>query len=244
MPMQMGVFLPDPSIREKAEGRPMQVLYFLHGMGGDYTTVCRFTSLERYLLDGQYNLAVVFPNAHRSFYSNMYHGEKYWDYISREIPAFVRSYFNISTERKDTFLSGISMGGYGAMKLSLSFPERFSAVAVLSAALDAEKFAERSQNTPLSNEFKCIFGHSSAVNGSGSDLFHLAEKVASEKERPLIYQCCGTEDFLYDDNIKFREHLESLGLTHTYEESPGAHTWNYWDENLKKALKFFPFEAF
>lgn len=244
MPVQMGVFLPDPSIREKAGDSPMQVLYFLHGMGGDYTTVCRYTSIERYLLEANCNLAVIFPNAHRSFYANMCYGENYWDYISREIPSLVKSYFNISTERKDTFLAGISMGGYGAMKLALSFPERFSAVAAISGALDAENFAVRHQDSPLADEFKRIFGLSSTVRGSDNDLFSLAEKVAEAGKQPHIYQCCGTEDFLYNDNLKFRDHLGSLGLKHIYEESPGAHTWKYWDENLKKALEFLPLKSF
>lgn len=244
MPVQMGVFLPDAAVREKAGNRPMQVLYFLHGMGGDYSTVCRFTSFERYLLEGRYNTAVVFPNVHRSFYANMYHGERYWDYISSEIPSLVKNYFNISTERKDSFLMGISMGGYGAMKLALSYPERFAAVSVISGALDAEKFAERSIEKDLANEFKWIFGTSSAVKDTGNDLFYLAGKASSGNFCPEIYQCCGTEDFLYNDNLKFRDHLNSLGVKHTYEEGPGAHTWSYWDEHVKKALKFLPMETF
>ncbi len=124
----MNVILPQP-----ARAR-YPVLYLLHGLSDDHTTWLRRTSIERYV--DPLGLAVVMPAVHRSFYSDMAHGNRYWTFVSRELPALARGFFPISSSRADTFVAGLSMGGYGAFKLALSFPQRFAAAASLSGALD------------------------------------------------------------------------------------------------------------
>ena len=118
--------------RTKAEETPHAVS--LHGHADDHTSWQRFTSIERYA-EGL-NLAVVMPAVHLSFYNDMAHGGKYWQFISEEVPAVVRDLFPLSSERKDNFVAGLSMGGYGAYKLASTYPERFAAAASLSGALD------------------------------------------------------------------------------------------------------------
>ena len=95
-------------------------LYLLHGLSDDHTIWQRRTSIERYvsLLD----LAVVMPAVHRSFYTDMAHGYRYWTFISEELPALARSFFPLSDAREDNFVAGLSMGGYGAFKLGLTHP--------------------------------------------------------------------------------------------------------------------------
>ena len=62
----------------------------------------------------------------------------------------------------------------------------------------------------------------------------------SDRPRPALYQCCGTEDFLYDDNIRFRDHAKSIGLEVTYDEGPGEHEWGYWDREIQNVLQWLP----
>jgi S-formylglutathione hydrolase FrmB len=83
-----------------------------------------------------------------------------------------------------------------------------------------------------------VFGDLEKVDGSQHDLFALAREVAKGSVKPRLYQCCGTEDFLYADNIRFRDHVRELPLDFTYEEGPGEHVWAYWDKMIQNVLKW------
>ncbi|HOJ11044.1 MAG TPA: alpha/beta hydrolase family protein [Clostridiales bacterium] len=209
------------------------VLYLLHGLSDDHTIWQRRTSIERYV--ASMNIAVVMPAVNRSFYSDMAYGQKYWTFVSEELPFIVRNLFPISNKREDTFVAGISMGGYGAFKLALTHPERFAAAASLSGVMDvAAKIDELGHEN---NECRLIFGDNSEIRRTKSDLFYLAEKVAkSDGLKPKLFQCCGTEDFLYTDNIRFRDFCKNLPLELTYEEETGTHEWGYWDKKIQRVL--------
>lgn len=221
---------------KKKEAYP--VLYLLHGLSDDDSTWARRTALERYV--AELGIVVVMPNGYRGFYTNMQNGEKYFDYIANEVPSVAQHYFPISTARNETFVAGLSMGGYGAMKLALNFPERYCAAASFSGALDIESYLKEVSGDAAREKMN-TFGTVGDFLGSENDLFSLAKKVSNEaEERPRLYQACGTEDFLYAYNQNFRTHIiEETNLDLTYDEGPGAHTWDYWDEQIQKALRFF-----
>jgi putative tributyrin esterase len=234
---RMIVMLPQPGAG--ATGQPRhRVLYLLHGHSDDCTAWQRWTSIERYV--EELNLAVIMPDAHLSFYTDMAHGGRYWTFISQELPALAQRIFPLSTDRADTFVAGLSMGGYGAFKLALAYPERFAAAASLSGALDiryivAEDRPDRDE-TWLAG-MRNIFGADlSKVADSNHDLRALARRAAQAATKPRLYQCCGTEDFLYQNNLSFRDFLRDLPLDLTYEEGPGEHTWAYWDAMIQQAL--------
>ncbi|OPH58647.1 esterase [Paenibacillus ferrarius] len=209
-------------------------LYLLHGLSDDHTIWMRRTSIERYA--SELGIAVVMPAVNRSFYADMASGPKYWTFISEELPALARSFFPLAEERELNFAAGLSMGGYGAMKLALTHPDRFAAAASLSGAVD---ISHRATNFP--DDFKLIFEDVSRIKGSGSDLFHLADQLAAyQGVAPQLYQCCGTEDFLYEDNVRFRDYCRELKLNLTYEEEPGQHEWGYWDHKIQNVLKWLP----
>jgi S-formylglutathione hydrolase FrmB len=235
----MNVILPQRTLKDAQNGaKPKyRTLYLLHGHSDDHTAWQRWTSIERYA--EQYNLAVVMPAANLSFYTDMMHGGQYWQFISEEVPAVARDLFPLSADRADNFVAGLSMGGYGAFKLALLHPERFAAAASLSGALDIREVVkghgDPNDETRLEG-IRNIFGDLSKVPGSSHDLFTLAEKVARGKLKPKLHQCCGTEDFLYADNIRFRDHLRQLPLDLTYEEGPGEHNWAFWDVMIQKVL--------
>jgi len=233
------VILPQPAAGERPPRRGWPCLWLLHGLSDDHTIWQRRTSIERYV-DGR-GLAVAMPAVGRSFYADMRHGGRYWAFVSEELPALCRAWFPLSAARADNFAAGLSMGGYGAFKLALRCPDRYAAAASLSGALDLAAIA---QVDDIQRDIRAIYGDGRRVAGSGEDLLALARKVArSRGPRPRLYQCCGTEDFLYAGNVKFRAHAEKLRLPLTYEEGPGAHTWDYWDRQIQRVLEWLPLPA-
>lgn len=233
----MKVILPeegrqDPKQGFKAMDKKYPTLYLLHGLSDDHTIWLRRTNIERYVSNR--GIAVVMPAVHRSFYTDMAKGLKYWTFVSQELVAKARTFFPLSDKREDNFVAGLSMGGYGAFKLALSQPEAFAAAASLSGAVDVESIALK--NT-ANVELDLIFGGIDGIRGTKNDLFYLADSLAGSKgPKPRLYQCCGTEDFLYEDNIKFRDYVKELGLDLTYEEGPGSHEWGYWDMMIQRVL--------
>ena len=240
----MHVLLPQRTMADAGRKRTpkYRTLYLLHGHSDDHTAWQRQTSIERYV-EGL-DLAVVMPAVHLSFYSDMAHGGKYWQFISEEVPAVVRDLFPLSSDRKDNFVAGLSMGGYGAFKLALTHPDRYASAASLSGALDIRAVTstrnDRDNRIWLA-EMRTVFGDLSKVPGSKHDLFTLAKKVSKGHVKPRLYQCCGTEDHLYTDNIRFRDAVSKLPLDLTYEEGPGEHNWAYWDKMIQNVLAWmFP----
>ncbi|ERI94419.1 putative esterase [Clostridiales bacterium oral taxon 876 str. F0540] len=213
-------------------------LYLLHGLSDDHTIWQRRTSIERYVSD--MGLAVVMPNAGRSFYTDMKHGYKYFTYITEELPEIARQFFPLSSKREDNFVAGLSMGGYGAFKAALSFPEKYAAAASLSGVLD---IASRVKEDTIQDkeELYNIFGDLNSIAESKNDLLYLTKQVsASKSDKPKLYQCCGTEDFLYEDNQVFRNFIKDTDFDYTYDEGPGVHDWAYWDTQIQKVLNWLP----
>jgi S-formylglutathione hydrolase FrmB len=236
----MYVLIPQRGMAEMTRKRTPKVrtLYLLHGHSDDHTAWQRWTSIERYA--ESLNVAVVMPAVHLSFYTDMAHGGKYWEFISEEVPAVVRDLFSLSSRREDNYVAGLSMGGYGAFKLALTHPDRYAAAASLSGATDIEEVVKPVKNDPMNKawqaEMRTVFGDLTRVPGSRHDLFTLAKKVAKGAVKPRLYQCCGTEDFLYEDNLRFRDAARRLSLDLTYEEGPGQHDWAYWDLMIQRVL--------
>jgi len=241
----MCVILPEPPRSEagmpKSRGEHRHpTLYLLHGLSDDHTIWQRRTSIERYV--APLDLAVIMPAVHRSFYTDMAHGYRYWTFISEELPALARWFFPLSDAREDTFVAGLSMGGYGAFKLALSRPDKYAAAASLSGALGIGRLEEPEKvDQEFRAELELVFGDLQSLPGSDNDLSHLARKTAqSDAAKPRLYQWCGTEDFLYEDNVRFKGLAESLALDLTHEEGPGEHEWGYWDQQIQRVLEWLP----
>ncbi len=214
-----------------------RTLWLLHVLSDDHTIWLRRTSIERYV--APLGLAVVMPTVHRSYYTDQEHGYRYGTFIRDELPRIAREFFPLSGAREDNYVAGLSMGGYGAFKLALLDPHRYAAAASLSGALDPVGLAEMMPDRRA--EFVDTFGPLDQVKGSDNDVFALAERVAFEGlDCPRLFQCCGTEDFLYESNQRFRQHAERLMLPMVYEEGPGSHEWGYWDTMIQRVLGWLP----
>src|SRR5690554_2910509 len=219
-------------------GTRVPTLYLLHGYSDDDSIWPRRTSIERYVED--LGIAVVMPQVDRSFYADMVSGLNYWTFLSEELPEVARSMFPLSTEREDNFVAGLSMGGYGAFKWALRKPEFFAAAASLSGALVMGKERDHAIADAVNEDLKLIWGGEGLAQTDNDILWLLERGAKSSETQPLLYQCCGTEDFLYKDNLIFRAACEKTNYSYTYEEGPGVHDWAYWDMKIQDVLAWLP----
>ena len=219
-----------------AHGAP--VLYLLHGLSDDATAWTRYTSIERYV--EPLGLAVVMPQVGRSFYLDQAHGGRYWQHLSGEVPAVAASFFRLSGRRSDTFVAGLSMGGYGAMKWALHQPERFAAAASLSGALD---LATRQASGALRPDLADAVVGDRHVAGSDDDLIAVLERrAAASADLPALYVGCGTDDELVSESRSFLAAADRLGVDVARDLGPGAHEWSYWDRQVQRVLDWLPLD--
>lgn len=241
---RMNVILPESYISyENPRGHSIErnypVLYLLHGYNGDETVWMRWTALERYCK--QLPLCVVMPRGEHSLYldGTTY---QYYTYLTEELPAKVQHFFPVSTKREDTFIAGLSMGGYGAFRAALGRPDLYSYAASLSGAVALDESIE---NGTLTGYIADPLGDLNTFKGSDNDLKQLLSKRCAEgAELPELYMTCGTEDFLLESNRHYRDHIRSNGLEVTYEEHPGDHHWDYWHEHIQDVLDWLPLDKY
>lgn len=231
------VILPEPDLGIGVDaslvGAPPKVLYLLHGYSDDHSIWMRRTSVERYA--SRHNLAVIMPAVNHSYYNNEVHGERYWDYVAHELPATMHRFFRLSDKPEDTFVAGLSMGGYGAMKLALTYPERFGAAASFSGAVDIASMRSRGKERNIDADR--IFGEDRKIAGTEADLFYLLEKNADAPHKPKLYVACGMNDFLYPQHVRFIPALEQNNWDVTrYDKPDTPHSWAFWDEEIAKFI--------
>ncbi|MGP0069870.1 MAG: alpha/beta hydrolase [Isosphaeraceae bacterium] len=221
------IFPEDPAVP-----RPWSAFYLLHGLSDDHTIWARRTSIERYV-EG-WPLVVVMPDGGRGWYTNAVEGDAYEDDLLKDIIGLVERTFPVKAEREGRAIGGLSMGGYGAVKLGLKHPEVFASVNSHSGAVGflAESVKKYKESSP---EFERIFGKSPA--GGPEDPFAISQRT-DHGRIPKIRLDCGTEDFLLGQNRAFHQHLDSLHFPHEYQEFPGGHDWAYWDNHVQEAIPF------
>jgi putative tributyrin esterase len=210
---------------------PFPVFYLLHGLSDDYTIWMRSTSIERYVQ--HLPLIVVMPDGGRGFYCDAEQGYAYETAIVNDLIGYVDRMFHTKAERSGRCIGGLSMGGYGALKLALRFPHLFCSAVSHSGATDFGH--SRRSDDPRVAEFRRILGDDPV--GGPNDLYALAERI-DRSQLPALRIDCGTEDFLLENNRNFHAHLERIGIPHEYAEYPGGHTWDYWDEHVQEAIRF------
>lgn len=217
------------------KGKKYETLYVLHGGSDDCTFYYRNTGIERYGQEGGF--AVVMPEVKNSFYCNMKYGKNYFDYLSKELPMVMQTVFPLSEKQEDHYVVGNSMGSHGTMKWALNCPGFFNAAAGMSGVGDVEEmgFFQGRAVGPASD----AFGTAADYRGSMNDLKKLAKDfVNSGLQKPRLFSCCGTEDPYYEGTVLYKKYADEIGLPLTYETGPGGHTWEFWDEWLRRIIQW------
>ena len=192
------------------------VLYLLHGYGNNHATWNGYTSVELYAEER--SMAVVMLSAENKAYINHGGDDNYYDFISHELPEFIQSMFPVSDRPEDTYIAGLSMGGFGALVHGLSQSERFAAIGSFSGA------AAGMPGTP--EEYVPL---------------KLAEKCAAENRKKPLYIACGDQDFLYEANVSFKDEMEKLGFDVTWVVGNGfTHEWRFWNREVEAFLDWIP----
>ncbi|MDP4109556.1 MAG: alpha/beta hydrolase family protein [Bacillota bacterium] len=238
---QLNIILPEASedVTPIISGEP-GIMYLLHGLGANASEWTRFSKIEYYAK--KYNFIVVMPEVQRSFYTDAAYGPKYFTYIADELPQIMDTWFKIPSKREKTFICGESMGGYGAVKVGLSRPERFGGIGALSGALDFKRLIkdimDNKDELMGQMEMKGLLGEKTSLPDD-QDAIELVKKAAKNPDRPKLIQLCGTEDFLYGDNLRFRDEADASGYGHVYMEWPGEHSWVFWDVAVQRVFQYF-----
>ena len=189
---------------------PYPVLYLLHGMGNNHQQWCGYTNLERYAEERQ--IAVVMISGENKFYLN-WDKDLFYDFIETELPECVTNTFPISSRPEDTYIAGLSMGGFGALYHGLKNPEKFRAIGAFSAAVGVPELKE----------------------------YNLSDIPLSPECCPALYITCGEDDFLYKNNQEFIRHLDENKIDYTWVSEPGyEHEWRFWDLAVERFLDWMP----
>ena len=232
--MQTGIHVIIP---DAAKNSDLRVLYLLHGLSDNCSNWIRNTSIERYAVE--YNTAVIIPEVQRSFYTDMKYGLNYFSYVADELPRYVHKMFGLSNSREKTFVAGLSMGGYGALKCALTYPKRYGCCAAFSSACDIVKRVQPEDlGSAWAGEVKAVFGEDLKVPAR-DNLHLLARKSAKSAVRPRFFITCGTQDGLLSESWEMSELMTSLNYDIRYEEWEGNHTWEFWDTSIRKAFAYF-----
>ena len=235
--------MPGMPVREK---KPFKTLYLLHGIFGNYTDWVTGTRIQAWAQER--NLVVIMPSGENKFYvDNPLSGDMFSQFIGKELVQVTRDLFPLSDKREDTFIAGLSMGGYGALINGLRFHETFSHIGALSSGLILDRVLNSTNDEIMPTNRRCyyesIFGDLDQLIGSEKDYKALITKLKKEKaDVPKIYMACGTEDFLINENRDYHEFLVDNQIDVTYVEGPGAHTWEFWDTYIYKVLEWLPLE--
>lgn len=224
-----------------------KTLYLLHGIFGNYTDWVSGTNIQRWAEEK--DLAVVMPSGDNMFYIDHRESLNYYgEFIGRELVELTRRTFPLSRRREDTFIAGLSMGGYGAIRNGLKYHDTFGCIAGLSSAMIVDGLEMRTNDTPVTinrRDFaESIFGDLTKVKDSDMNPKWLVEKLKKQQaEFPKMYLACGTEDSLLEANREMRDYLKDAGVDVTYEEGAGGHEWDFWNRYIKKVIDWLPLEG-
>lgn len=234
IPVPLDVLLPhyDPTgKRGTTDPGPYPTLYLLHGSQQNSTSWLRNTGLERYI--GNRPLAVVMPTGGNTFFANMVHMTRCFDFITEELPELCQRWFNLIDAPEKRAVAGLSMGGFAAMNAVLNRPDVFGWGASFSGLLDGEVLYTRGYCT----DPRGIFGTREEFVQSSNNLFTAAQRLAaSEGKKPELLVMIGEQDARLENNVRLAGHMKQLGLPVTFETSPGDHTWDFWDMCIRRAL--------
>lgn len=219
-------------------------LYLLHGIFGSSLDWLSGTRIERFATE--HDLCVVMPSGDNSFYVDRPGAnQNYGTFVGQELVELTRRILPLSRERKDTFIGGLSMGGFGALRNGLKYSDTFSAIIALSAALQTDLMPDWDDSAPVfmmrrSYAAEC-FGDLDTLTRSDKHPLWLVDRLLEAgKEIPALYMACGESDSLLSNNRRFVEALNQRKVPVNFQTGPGGHDWDFWDTYIQKALDWLP----
>lgn len=230
----------------KREKKLYKTLYLLHGIFGNYSDWVSGTRIQRWAED--HDLVVIMPSGENKFYVDNEKSHEYYSrFIGEELVELTRYMFPLSTKKEDTFIAGLSMGGYGAIVNGLKYHETFGYIAGLSSALLIDEIVHSTDGDDVEymnkrSYLESVFGDLDKLIGSDKDYRTLIKNM-DKKDIPHIYMACGVDDFLLENNREFKKQLEEKNVDLTYEEGPGAHEWDFWDKYIYRVLEWLPINS-
>ena len=210
-----------------------KTLYLLHGLLGNYTDWVSQTRIQKWAEEK--NLAVVMPSGDNSFYfRSRTPWNDYEKFIGEELVEMTRRMFPLSERREDTFIAGLSMGGYGALRNGIVFSDTFGYVAGLSSAVHIFDDVSEEANIGLFDNLEA------ASKTDMNPRIAFEEMLAAKRPVPKFYMACGLLDDLLPANEDFRDFLKANGADVTWDEDNYGHDWDFWDLQIKKVLEWLP----
>ena len=211
-----------------------KVLWLLHGLSDDGTAWLRNAKIELYAREN--DLVLVMPSVGRSMYCDQVLGQNYFSFITKELPDYFSCVFGLSGKREQNFIAGLSMGGFGAMRAALTYPERYAAVGSFSGILDLTPLA-LSRQEQWEREFPFLL--KDAEDPENSPLNPKALLPQAQGKELSIYVACGLQDDLLITNERFCARAKELNISHTYVTENGSHEWNFWDRHLERFISLY-----
>lgn len=235
------VVLPNSYTKSKST---FPVMYLLHGAYGHFSDWLKNTPNKKLVqsLSDQYNLIIVMPEGETfSFYldSPVNKGSQFETFITQEVIQKVDKTYRTISNKSGRVITGLSMGGHGALYLSARHPDLFCAAGSMSGAVDMSTMLNRESSAQVVKLMQPVFGDRS----DNSELYAqhavmgMLDKL-KENKLPLIIDC-GVDDFLIEPNRELHRRLVYNKAEHDYTERPGAHTWEYWEKSLPYHVLFF-----
>lgn len=224
--------------KEKANER-YPVIYLLHGLGGHFDNWTDKTKLAEYA--APYNFIIVTPEGGDGWYTDSASlpNDRYETYIADELIPEIDKKFRTFADRNSRAIAGLSMGGYGAFKFALKYPEKFVLAGSFSGVHNAASLNEKNTSAWIIKSIDSVFGNETSETRKANDIFRIIREIPAEKskELPFFYFDCGTEDIFAPNNRDFMNLLVEKKIRHEYRQLPGGHTWVYWDAQVREFLR-------
>lgn len=223
----------DPDPVEETSG-PLKTLYLLHGWDGNHEDWMQNSRIVKWATE--YNIAVIMPSGENSFYVDHPSEDNYEKFIGEELVEETRKLFPLSDKREDTFIGGLSMGGYGALRNGYVYSDTFSKVIALSSRIfkKHDPFHDLKEDNPINKRIWHLLGSKSYDDVPDElDIYHLIEHC---QNKPELFLACGSEDFLIDENVALHKWLVENSVEHEYMIERGIHDWAFWSKSMQKAL--------
>ncbi len=232
--LPLNIIVPEPGMMEGISVSQRKVLYLLHGLSDDASAWQRFSPIE--ILARRHGLVVVMPSVGRSFYADLPNGQKYFSYLTEELPHYLQDVFGIQPRRENTLIAGLSMGGYGALKAAFTFPERYFAAASFSGVLSLAILASNPHDE-RQDEFANLFGDLTKLSGSEHDPATWLQRAAANPSiLPRLFITTGRQEDLYPLNLQFKTACQKLGIPLDFHEEDGQHDWFNWNRQIERFL--------